>query len=421
MHATLPQVRTVDAVDRRDIGRGPGILLAMLAALPIAGTLLVAQILPQMEAAFADTPDVRLRVSIALTVPALVIALCSAGVGWLADRVGKRRLLTLALILYAALGLAPMILRSLDGIIAARAGMGIAEGIIMTCSTALIGDLYSAAQRERLLSLQTACASIAAVLFAIIGGVLGDLGWRTPFAVYAIALLLLPVLLFVVPTDRTSDRTSDRAGDRAPDRATRYPAEAALGRLPWQPLIIICAATVILSLSFYAAQIQLPYLLNGLGPVAPSTVGLVSALTNSAVVCGSICFVLFRTVSLRTVGLLCFVLIAAGLGLTGAARGYTALCAGLVIVSFAGGIALPTFLNGAMALLNPLQRGTGAGVWQSSFWAGQFFSPILVIMLTQGAGGLSAAITVCAIGTLFAGGLVSVLLAGRTASGAPGR
>lgn len=399
MHSTHYQANPDADFARAEIGRGPGIFLALLAALPIAGTLLVAQVLPQMEAAFAGTPDLRLRVALALTIPALAIAVCSWGAGWLADRVGRRRLLIGALVFYAAFGLAPLMLRSLDAIIAVRAGMGVTEGIIMTCSTALIGDLYTGRQREGLLSLQTACASIAAVLFALVGGALGELGWRAPFGVYAIALIFLPLLLWLVPSIEAP--TSVRA------------SSTVRSSLPVGKVLMVCLATFVLSICFYVAQIQIPYLLNALGPVSPSMVGIVSSLTNAAVVVGTLCFVGLRKMPFRLAGLLTFVLIALGLAIVGAAHGYGQLCTGLALASFAGGIALPTFLNGAMSLLSAEQRGLGTGMWQSSFWAGQFLSPIMVIALTAGTGSLWNAVTACAIGALVLGGLLSLSLRGE--------
>ena len=401
MHSISHRHPTTDTVSQASPGMTrpllPGILLAVLACLPIAGTLLVAQVLPQMEQAFAGTPDLRLRVSLALTIPALAIAICSWGAGWLADRVGKRRLLIVALLFYALFGLAPLLLDSLDAIIGVRAGMGVAEGIIMTCSTALIGDLYADGQRDRLLSLQTACASLAAVAFAIIGGALGEFGWRVPFAVYGIALIALPAVLVLVPARPATGPTARRTGDAA-------------GRLPLAALAPICVTTLLLSLCFYVAQIQIPYLLNAIGTVSPTSVGLVSAMTNAAVVAGTLCFALTRRLSLRTTSMSCFVLIGLGLGLVSVSHTYGPLCAGLVITSFAGGIALPRLLTGTMAILGSEQRGSGAGLWQSSFWAGQFASPVLVIVLSSLAGGLSAAVGLCAVGGLALGVMLSFRL-----------
>jgi len=404
-HSTLYQ-GFADTAPAGAEGRVAGIMLAMLACLPVAGILLVAQVLPQMGAAFHGSPQLDLMISMALTIPALTIAVFSWSTGWLADRMGKRRLLLGALAAYAVLGVAPMLLDDLGTIILVRAGTGIAEGIIMTCSTALIGDLYPAGRREGLLSLQTACASIAAVIFALIGGVLGDMGWRMPFAVYAISLLFIPAVLILIP--RSQDKVAVRA-QRAVTAATGL-------SLPMAPLLGVCGLTLILSTCFYVAQVQIPYLLNAIGTVAPSTVGVVSALTNAAVVAGTLCFAfLLRRRPVMVGGFLSFLLLALGLAVVSQSGQYVPLCIGLVIASFAGGLALPTFLNGAMALLNSEQRGLGTGMWQSSFWCGQFLSPVLVIAATGVTGSLSRAVMVFAAVSLLTLLVLPLLLRARNA------
>ena len=408
MHASVrddshPATKGTVAAGAAPRGMAPGVLLAMLACLPIAGTLLVAQVLPQMEAAFGGTPGVRPLVAVALTIPALAIAICSWGMGWLADRVGKRRLLAVAMLLYAVFGLSPMLLGSLGGIIAMRGGMGVAEGVIMTCSTALIGDLYDDARRERLLSLQTACASVAAVVFAVVGGALGDISWRAPFAVYGLALLALPAMLFLVPAD----------GRARAERRTI----AMRSSMPIARLAAICAATLVLSLGFYVAQIQIPYLLNALGPVKPSSVGLRSAAAKVAVVVGTLLFAPLRRYPIGVIGTMCFAMVGLGLAMAGWATGYAVLATGLVIASLAGGIALPTFLNGAMALLPGERRAQGAGLWQSSFWAGQFLSPIMVIALTGFVGTLGLAVVFCGAGALVFGAAASIGIARHSRGG----
>lgn len=62
----------------------------------------------------------------------------------------------------------------------------------MTCCTTLIGDYYGGRARDRYLALQTVCATISATAFFILGGAMGTSGWRAPFQLYAVGLLLAP-------------------------------------------------------------------------------------------------------------------------------------------------------------------------------------------------------------------------------------
>jgi len=130
-------------------------------------------------------------VPLTLTIPALCVALFAWVAGWLADRIGRRRLLLVAVGLYAVLGVAPTMLDSLGAIFATRVGLGLCEAVIITVTTTLLGDLFSGEQRTRWLANQTAVASLSALVLFVIGGAMGVHGWRTPFLVYLVSLVML--------------------------------------------------------------------------------------------------------------------------------------------------------------------------------------------------------------------------------------
>jgi MFS family permease len=85
-----------------------------------------------------EHPHAPLMISLVATLPALFIALLAAPFGLLADRVGRRILLFIGLAVYGVLGIAPYWLNSLQWIVASRAGVGVTEAMVTTCSTALI-------------------------------------------------------------------------------------------------------------------------------------------------------------------------------------------------------------------------------------------------------------------------------------------
>src|SRR3954471_1689542 len=174
-------------------------LLMAGSCLPILGAVLIAPVLPKMQDHFASVPGAAALVPLALTVPALALALLAPFAGVFVDRVGRKRLLVVATVLYAVFGTAPLWLDSLDGIIASRALVGVAEAAIMTCCTTLIGDYYSGPRRVKYLALQTMCASASATVFFVLGGAAGSAGWRVPFWVYAVSLLLAPLMAAALP------------------------------------------------------------------------------------------------------------------------------------------------------------------------------------------------------------------------------
>ncbi|MFC9492385.1 MFS transporter, partial [Streptomyces hydrogenans] len=180
-------------------GRLPAVMLMAGSCLPVLGAVLLAPVLPRMQDHFADVPGSAALVPVVLTVPALSLALLAPFAGMIVDRLGRKRLLILATVLYALFGTAPLWLDSLPAILVSRVLVGVAEAAIMTACTTLIGDYYSGELRDRYLALQTMCASASATLFFVLGGVLGAADWRAPFWLYAVGLLLAPVMARVLP------------------------------------------------------------------------------------------------------------------------------------------------------------------------------------------------------------------------------
>ena len=143
---------------------------------------------------------VNISAPMALTIPALCVGSFSPIAGWASDRVGRKKLLILTLLIYAGVGVLPYFLNDLKHIIAARVALGLAEAVIMTIATALIGDYFVGKERERWVGLQFATVSLSAIVLIAVGGALGEvLGSRGPFLLYLLAIpvaLLVAIILF---------------------------------------------------------------------------------------------------------------------------------------------------------------------------------------------------------------------------------
>src|SRR3954454_10560352 len=185
-----------------------GTLLLAGSCLPVLGAVLLSPLLPSMTAAYASTPGAAALVPLVLTIPALVIALLSPFAGTIVDKLGRKRVLIVALFLYALLGTAPLWVQPLGGILATRVGVGIAEAFIMTACTTLIADYFLGSRRDKYLGLQATVTALAATAFFAIGGALGSLGWRTPFWLYAVSIVLALLMIPAIwPTRQTGDGT----------------------------------------------------------------------------------------------------------------------------------------------------------------------------------------------------------------------
>ncbi|MFF3964094.1 MFS transporter [Streptomyces griseorubiginosus] len=389
-----PPPSTADAdAPAEQIVSGPGhrlrlTLLMAGACLPILGAVLIAPVLPQMQDHFDDVPGADVLVPMALTVPALSLALLAPFAGVLVDRLGRKCLLVVATVVYALLGTAPLWLDSLVAIVASRALVGVTEAAIMTCSTTLLGDYYAGRQRDRYLAMQTMCAAISATVFFAVGGAAGSAGWRMPFWAYAVSLLLAPAMAAFLPRPRPGGLTAE------PSPAATAPT--AKRPFPWRPLAGTCALTVFGAVLFYTLQVELAYLLDDMGVSNSGVIGLATAVTSAAIVVGSATFA--RTGRSPQAWLpAAFGLCTLGFTVVWLAPDPVLATLGAVITCLGGGIMLPSLLTLAMSKLDFADRGRGTGLWTGSFFLGQFLCPLVALALTSAVGTLANAMGVLAL------------------------
>lgn len=373
------------SVDRQ-AGLPQSLLLLFGSCLPVLGAVLIAPVLPRMQEHFADTPGVEILTPIALTIPALVIALLAPFAGMIADRLGRKPLLLGSLVLYALCGLLPLWLESLPGIVASRAGLGLAEAGIMTCCTTLMGDYYQGERRERLFALQMVATSLSAAVFIALGGALGQDDWRVPFVLYASGLLLLPIMAWLLWEPRAVE-----AG----------PQEQVVGSFPWSALLPLYGLTILAGISLFIVPVQAGYLLNLLHVDSPQQIGLTMGANQLGVLAGALLFRLLGGLRRQNLMLLAFATAGLG-GLLMAQAGNHALVIVAVLINGLGiGLMLPTLITWVMSKVSFAQRGRAAGGFTAALFAGEFISPLVVIAFTGGQlAALPAALTWIAIAQL---------------------
>ena len=368
-----------DLSDRR-AGVPQLLLLLGASSMSVLGAVLIAPVLPLMAQHFAAVPGVAVLVPIVLTVPALVIGLTAGFAGAIVDRLGRLRVLQAALVVYAIAGTAPLYLDDLGAIIATRVVVGLCEAAIMTSATTLIGDYWTGEQRNRYLGLQATVAALSAVVFVALGGLLGTNGWRAPFWMYLLSIVL------VLPMARVLGKPSP-AGSA---RAGRTP-------VPWAAIAAPCAVTLFGGVVFYALIVQLSYVLDGIGVTSTGVIGAAVAVMSVATAVGGALFGRLSRAGLRRLLAAEFALSGAGLLVVFLTSSVLVVVAGAVITGFATGLMLPTLLTWAVQDLDYAQRGRGTGIWTGTLFIGEFVSPLVVVAIAGPAGGLQPALAVLGV------------------------
>jgi MFS transporter, DHA2 family, multidrug resistance protein len=123
----------------------------------------------------------------------LVLAAALLPAGMLGDRIGRKRLLTGALVLFGLSSLACAYSSSAGELIAARAVLGLAAAVILPMSLAVLPVLFSAAERPRAIAAVGGATFLGYPIGPILGGWLLDHFWWG-----SVFLINIPVVVIAV-------------------------------------------------------------------------------------------------------------------------------------------------------------------------------------------------------------------------------
>ena len=320
----------------------------------------IAPSLPEMSKAFPDNPSAEALVKLVLTIPGLFIALTSPISGWIIDKYGRIKLLVTMLVLYAIAGASGLFLNTLVEIIIGRALLGVAVGGIMTTAVALIGDYYEGQERQKFLGVQAGIMALSGTLFIPMGGILADIGWRYPFAIYLIALIAAPMVsLFLKEPERiTSSSTSEKVE---------------IPKLAWTIYVISFLGMVV----FYLMPVQIPFLMLEISDMGNTETGL--ALSIVMLVGGIMSFqypkLKSRLSHYQIYGIL-FLFMGIGYYLISQATSYWTTFPGLFISGLGAGLLMPNSNLCLVTMASPENRGKVLGMLTTFIFIGQFASPI---------------------------------------------
>jgi MFS family permease len=137
--------------------------------------------------------------------------------GWLGDRFRRKPLIIAGAMLWSFATLAAIWIHSYNTFFARQALVGIGEATFGIFGPAVLSDLYSERERNRILSVFYVAIPVGAALGWVAGGQMSSLwGWRTPFLVCAVPGFVVAALygLFACEPERG-------ATDSAPAEASR--------------------------------------------------------------------------------------------------------------------------------------------------------------------------------------------------------
>jgi len=348
--------------------------LLVVSTLTVMAGATIAPSLPAMQQHFTEVDNVGYWVRLVLTVPALSIAISAPFVGVVIDQLGRKPLLTLALILYGLAGSSGVWLNALGMILLGRAFLGFSVASIMITATALIADYYTEPARGEFLGLQAAFMALGGVVFLSLGGFLADINWRMPFFIYLFALVLVPCVVLLLPEPKRA------AGPEVTSQAT---LDQPL-RLPFGLVGLTYGIALLTQIVFYLIPVQLPFYLKEIADATASQSGLAIALSTLFAAASSLVYSRIKShLSFVAIYGIAFLNIGVGYVVISLANGYGLVLPGLAIAGFGLGLLMPN-MNLCLTLIAPDSvRGRVLGGITTSFFLGQFLSPLVSQPLSQ--------------------------------------
>lgn len=129
-----------------------------------------------------------------------IYGLCSPIAGYVADRFGKRPVIIASLLIWSAATLVTGVVTSFEGMLAARAMLGVSEAFYMPAAVALIVEYHRGPTRSRATGLHLSGVYAGSVLGGLGGAFAEMFGWRTGFIVMgAIGVAYALVLMIFFP------------------------------------------------------------------------------------------------------------------------------------------------------------------------------------------------------------------------------
>ena len=340
--------------------------------------------LPGLVEHYANYPEAEFLSRFILTAPGLAIALSATLSGWVADKLGRRTLLQIGVVLYIISGSAGLWLDDLLLLLTSRLLLGLAVGMIMVCSMALLTDHFQGPERDRAMGIQSSAMSVGGIVFLSAGSILADVSWRAPFAVYLLPILLFPLIkLFITKPPRSAQVQAD-AGDR----------------FPKLHVALIYPLAFISMLMFYFIPTQLPFFALELGATSLKYGGFAVALSQVFAAVASANYQRLRVhLTNQQVLLLSYGCLSSGFLFLSMADSLLAMYFCMPFIGIGLGFNFPNLSIWLMSKVPSTMRGRASGGMTSAVFIGQFISPLLSQPVVQ-AHSVAAAFLVASVGML---------------------
>ncbi|QLG49561.1 MFS transporter [Natrinema halophilum] len=331
---------------------------------------LISSALPEIQSVFGVSES---RAGLFITLYALPGILLAPLIGALADRIGRRYVLSGSLVVFGLAGTAIAFTTDFTVALGLRILQGFAAGSLLSAlAMTVVGDRYTGRQHDAVMGVTSAMISLGTAAYPVIGGYLAARAWNAPFLVYALSLPVAGLVLFTLDEPASSSDGGD--GGYVREALRLIPARQAVALYG-----VMFASFTLLFGGLYTA---LPFYLTGEFGYTATTVGLVTSavLLATALVSTQNGRLATRasTTTLLTAGFALYALGFLGVALAGTPP---VLVGALLVFGVGSGLVTPTLFASISALAPDHVRAGVMSLQTTTIGVSQAVGPALFTLL----------------------------------------
>lgn len=345
------------------------VTLLLIGFVPAFSGALINPTIPAIQNAYSHLPNSETLAQLVSTMSAPIVVIVAPIVGVLLDRYKRKPVLVGALVVFGVGTSAAFFLDSLYAILATRILDGIAVATLGVTVPTLVADYYDGSRRESVMGWYSAVSMGGGAIAAIVGGVVADIQWRYIFPIYALALLLIPLIVRHLPEPTTKTPVDDDVGR----------LEAARKIIRDSPVVVLVGIYCLVAFAMLTnnlIQIELPYYLQGGLDVDGSLTGVTLSAAMAAAVVSSVLYgrikSRFRHVSIVLLGL---AVATVGYTLISTMEAFPFVFVGVLVGACGIGFMLPTANDWVASIVDEQYRGRALSGVTTMMYLGFALSP----------------------------------------------
>jgi MFS family permease len=346
--------------------RPPLIFIFTVTLTGILNNTLISPAIPDILDEFGTTSSRAGGLVAAGSVAGIVVAPL---VGILADRYGRRVVLSSCLAIFGTFGGLAALSPSFEILIGARLLQGVGSAGLVNLAVVLIGDHWSGSERTRLVGRNAAVLTTGLAALPLLSGwVTEGFGWRVTFGIYTVALLIAAVAWLVLDGWRREHPPSVRDQISGVGAVVRQPAVVAFLTAGFMVFVMIFGLFLTVFPVHLAEEFGMKAGARGVMIAIPAIGSTLMAFnlgrirswisTKGVIVFSGIGFV----VAFTTIGL---------------AGAVAVVVVGAILYGASEGSLIPSLQDEAMEASPDEHRGAVVAVWVSAARAGQTVGPLI--------------------------------------------